>query len=122
EQTSAIHQITTGVRQLEEVVHQNVSAGVELASTAASLATQASTLEHLVGFFRVEHSRRPGPTQARPSASSPPTHSMTPPRPPVRALPTRAPAARPVADTPLDRRAPGGIVVNLDEDADFERF
>jgi methyl-accepting chemotaxis protein len=121
EQTSAIHQISTGVRQLEEVVHQNVSASVELAATAASLAAQSSTLEHLVGFFRVEHSR-PGPALARSSAPAQRTRPTTPPRPAVRALPARSPAPRPLSDSPVDRRAPGGIVVNLDEDGDFERF
>ncbi len=121
EQTSAIHEISTGVRQLEEVVHQNVSAGVELAATAASLATQAASLEHLVGFFRVEHSRSE-PIPARASAPTRPTHPTTQRRPAARALPYRSPAPRPASDLPVDRRAPGGIVVNLDEDADFERF
>ena len=117
EQTSAIHQISTGVRQLEEVVHQNVSASVELASTAASLAEQSSTLEHLVGFFRVDHSR-PSTAPVRPTAQA----RARVVRPAVRALPTRTPAPRPLSDAPVDRRAPGGIVVNLDEDGDFERF
>jgi len=121
EQTSAIHQISTGVRQLEEVVQQNVSASVELASTAASLTAQATTLERLVGFFRVDHSRQE-PAQARPAAPARPTHPATQRRPAGRALPLRSPAPRPAADSPVDRRAPGGIVVNLDEDADFERF
>ena len=93
EQTSAIHQISTGVRQLEEVVQQNVSASVELASTAASLATQASSLEHLVGFFRVDHSRHE-PAQARPSAPARPAHR-------------RRPAALPVGPCRPVRRRPG---------------
>jgi hypothetical protein len=123
EQTSAIHEISTGVRQLEEVVHQNVSAGVELAATAASLAAQASTLEHLVGLFRVDHSRHePTQTQAGPSTPVGPTHLTTPRRPAARALPTRSPEPRPPSESPVDRRAAGGIVVNLDEDEDFERF
>ena len=104
EQTSAIHQISTGVRQLEEVVHQNVSASVELASTAASLATQAASLEHLVGFFRVDHSRHE-PTQARPSAPTRPTHPSPPRRAAARAVPPRAPAPRP--DRGFARRSPG---------------
>jgi methyl-accepting chemotaxis protein len=119
EQTSAIHQISTGVRQLEEVVHQNVSASVELAETAASLAAQASSLEHLVGFFRVDHSRHEL-TRLRASAPARPTHPATPRRTAVRALPPRSPAPRPSPDSPNDRRAPGGIVLNLDDDADFE--
>lgn len=127
EQTSAIHQISTGVRQLDEVVQQNVSSSVQLASTAASLATQAASLEHLVGFFRVDNSRhepapaRP-PASARPPAPARPTLPALPRRPAGRALPTRPPAPRPAPNSPVDRRAPGGIVVNLDDDADFERF
>jgi methyl-accepting chemotaxis protein len=121
EQTSALHQISTGVRQLEDVVHQNVSASVELAATAASLASQATALEQLVGFFRVEHSR-PAPAHARlaaparpaqPAARGSSAHRSTPPRPP---------APQPAQDAPMDRRAPGGIVLNLDDDAEFERF
>src|SRR3954451_17139881 len=104
EQTSAIHQISTGVRQLEEVVHQNVSASVELASTAASLAEQSSTLEHLVGFFRVDPSR-PGPAPLRAHAQA----RAMPPRLAARALPSRTPAPRPINHSPDDRRAPGGI-------------
>jgi methyl-accepting chemotaxis protein len=121
EQTSAIHQISTGVRQLEEVVHQNVSASVELAATAASLSTQASSLEHLVAFFRVDHGRHE-PTPARPPARPRPTPASPPRRPAIRALPPRSPAPRPASDSPIDRRAPGGIVLNLDDDADFEQF
>jgi methyl-accepting chemotaxis protein len=128
EQTSAIHQISTGVRQLEEVVHQNVSASVELASTAAALAAQASTLERLVGFFRVDHTRHE-PAQRRPSAASLPAQpqqaaTLAPRHPAVRALPHRGPASgpRPNSDSPVDRQAPGGVVLNLDDDADFERF
>jgi hypothetical protein len=35
-------------------------------------------------------------------------------------LPRRSPTPRPTPDSPIDRRAPGGIVLNLDDDADFE--
>jgi methyl-accepting chemotaxis protein len=127
EQTSALHQISTGVRQLEEVVQHNVSASVELASTAAALATQATALEHLVGFFQLGHTH-PGPAGARPSASASPlarpAHPSAPrrPAPAARALPARPPASRLITDAPVDRQAPGGIVLNLDDDAEFERF
>ena len=68
------------MRQLEEVVQQNVSASVELAATAASLTAQATTLEHLVGFFRVDHSRqRAGPPAAfRPGQAGAPGDAPTP--------------------------------------------
>lgn len=115
EQNSAIHQISTGVRQLDEVVQQNVTSSVELASTASAMATQASSLEHLVGFFRMDANRMPAPPVSR---SSLPAAR----RPVARALPARPPQNRPAHNTPVDRRAPGGIVVNLDDDGDFERF
>lgn len=120
EQTSAIHQISTGVRQLDEVVQQNVTSSVELASTAAAMSTQAASLEHLVGFFRVNGSRA--------EAAPPRAVVHHPARPPVAPRPAaRAAAARPAAprrpvDLPVDRRAAGGIVVNLDDDGEFERF
>ena len=98
EQTTAIHQINVGVRQLDEVVQQNVTASVQVASTAGALASQASSLEQLVGFFRL--------------ADAPPTR-----RPP--AISPRPAPHRPRLEPP---RANGGIVVNLDDDADFERF
>ncbi len=121
EQTSAIHQISTGVRQLEEVVHQNVSASVELAGTAASLASQATTLEHHVAFFRVDVAA-PEPIQHHLAAPSRPTPSFRPARPAARPASSRPALPRPVPPAPVDRRAPGGIVVNLDDDAEFERF
>jgi methyl-accepting chemotaxis protein len=121
EQTSAIHQISTGVRQLGEVVHQNVSASVQLASTADALATQANALERLVGFFRVNHGRHELAPE-RPSAPARLAQPAAQRRPPVRALPARAPAPRPNQDSPIDHQAPGGVVLNLDDDADFERF
>ncbi len=133
EQTAAIHEISTGVRQLDEVVQQNVSSSVQLASTAASLATQATTLEQLVGFFRVTNGRvQSGGSRTRiePHAepmrypSGPSAHRLGgAPRPgsgPVRT--TRSlPGGRPAAD-PDPRTTDGGIVVNLDDDGDFERF
>jgi methyl-accepting chemotaxis protein len=120
EQTTAIHEINVGVRQLDEVVHQNVTSSLELASTATALASQATTLENLVGFFRLDTEgvnstpvRRP-PVRARPPASR---AIPTPPRP-SHAL---ASPSQPTNNS-NDRRNVGGIVVNLDDDADFERF
>jgi methyl-accepting chemotaxis protein len=120
EQTSAIHEISTGVRQLEEVVHQNVAAGVELASTAAALAAQAEALERLVAFFRLNQARSE-PAHA-PSAARPEHPARAQRHPAIRPAPARAPATRPAPDQPVDRQAPGGVVLNLDDDSDFERF
>ena len=132
EQTAAIHEINVGVRQLEQVVQQNVTASVELASTAGSLATQSASLEHLVGFFRLgepEHDESSSRHHHAPGhrGSTRPVQRLTSPAHPGR------PQAESSADrnsqphrttdgAPADRRSPGGIVVNLDDDADFERF
>jgi methyl-accepting chemotaxis protein len=126
EQTAAIHQIHVGVRQLEEVVQQNVSASVELASTASALAGQATALEHQVGFF---HTGGEPATQRPPARPTPAHPALTNgPRPaPGRALPAH-PASETSTSPPAHRagdhpeRPTGGIVVDLDDDTHFERF
>ena len=118
EQTSAIHEINVGVRQLDEVVQQNVTASVQLASTAESLASQSVLLEGLVGFFRIGADR--AEVEAPPRLGPAPTPRFPAARATSRALPTPRHAVNHAA-MPAPR-PPGGIVVNLDEDADFERF
>jgi methyl-accepting chemotaxis protein len=118
EQTSALHEISTGVRQLEEVVHQNVTASVELAATAASLANQANALEQLVGFFRLDSARHAAAHPA-PARRAAPALSARPDA--ARGATARTAPARPAAP-PVDRRTAGGVVLNLDDDAEFERF
>ncbi len=121
EQTAAIHQINVGVRQLDEVVQQNVSASVQLASTASSLAGQSGTLENLVGFFRLGEDEAHSPIRAARTITRPEA---------VRHPPARVLAPRRVEPhvTPRNDRLPGppqnagGIVVNLDDDDHFERF
>lgn len=54
EQRNAIQEINLGVSQLDEVVQQNAAASHELAATSGDLAGQASTLQRLVSFFRLE--------------------------------------------------------------------
>jgi methyl-accepting chemotaxis protein len=53
EQKEAIHQIHLGLNQLDQVVQQNASASLELASTASSLSSQSLNLEELVDFFHL---------------------------------------------------------------------
>ncbi|MFO0959076.1 MAG: methyl-accepting chemotaxis protein [Isosphaeraceae bacterium] len=104
EQTAAIQEISTGVGQLDEVVQQNVASSVQLASTAAGLASHSLMLERLVGYFG-----RPGDRAA--------IHARDAGRPPER------PGGRPASPERPDRRpAPSGIVVDLDDDTQFERF
>ena len=124
EQTTAIHEINVGVRQLDEVVHQNVTSSLELASTATALASQATTLENLVGFFRLGSGTATAGTHRPGSlAHRAPSATLNVSRPPSgRSLPTRlsAPAlGRPQTN---NSQTTGGIVVNLDDDAEFERY
>jgi methyl-accepting chemotaxis protein len=125
EQTTAIHEINVGVRQLDEVVHQNVTSSLELASTATALASQATTLENLVGFFRLgSNSEGNAPGHAttagyrRPPTATGSHGPVTP-----RALASNArPPALANSGAQAGHRAGDGIVVNLDDDASFERY
>jgi methyl-accepting chemotaxis protein len=139
EQMAAIREINVGVSQLNEVVQQNAAASTELATTSSDLAWQASTLQHHVDFFRLN-----GDLDAysghRPAASPPPSTSHRRlPSPPPRASAT---GLGPDAHSPSAQLAPhassasaagsashlgagqhgGGVVVNLDDDDNFERF
>lgn len=122
EQTGAIHQINIGVRQLDEVVQQNVSASVQLASTAGSLATQATSLEQSIGFFHLSDAGRSTAARRAARETPHPARRASEPRP-VRAQLSRPAGAPPEHNAPAPSNPrPGGIVVNLDDDADFERF
>src|SRR4029077_9611703 len=62
EQMAAIREINLGVSQLEEVVQQNAAASHELSATADGLASQATTLQELIEFFRIDTSGMDGQT------------------------------------------------------------
>lgn len=143
EQMAAIQQINVGLRQLEEVVQQNATASHELATTSEGMATQSRRLHDKVGFFRVstvidsqyDHAAiaPAGAAQVRPPAAA-----RRLPSPPPRGtaqgmLPdVHGPAhgQPPAHDTHGSLGTPpsgnsqhgGGIIVNLDDDEDFERF
>jgi methyl-accepting chemotaxis protein len=151
EQMAAIREINVGVSQLNEVVQQNAAAGHELASTSYDLATQSSTLQHYVEFFQLDgspgngrpgaslsppsppaHARRLPPPPSGPSHHSrggggvgPETHGPSPahlpPHPPNQGGGGAAlPGAGHVSNAPHSHA--GGVIVNLDNDDDFERF
>lgn len=61
EQEQKIDDIHHGMRQLEEVIHQNASGSEELAATSEELAAQAEQLLETVGSFSVEVEERPLP-------------------------------------------------------------
>jgi methyl-accepting chemotaxis protein len=139
EQTGAIHEINVGVRQLDEVVQQNAAASHQMASTATSLSGESADLEHLMAFFNVGADGARSNRNAR--ESNPRAGGMSEnvrPAPAVRRIqrttsltPRSGSGARALPGGPRPTRdgsgessgsGSGGIVVNLDEDADFERF
>jgi methyl-accepting chemotaxis protein len=148
-----------GVSQLEEVVQQNAAASHELAATSTDLASQSSSLQQRVDFFRLDTSSNgfqggvtapaPRPPLGRPT-SRPQTQThkrLTGPRqpalhppdgqqqtshtnanthtPPSAALPQHGPSSTAPPQPPAGGIATpqrGGVVVNLDDDDNFERF
>jgi methyl-accepting chemotaxis protein len=152
EQMAAISQINVGLKQLEEVVQQNAAASHELAATSRDLATQSYKLQDKVGFFHIhttsdsqfDHPTLPGASQLRLQGAS---HSSRPlPGPSGRAgtggresqgkAPSRPHGQPPAHETgtPGSHGAIGGppsgnsqqrgdgIIIDLNDDADFERF
>jgi len=159
EQMTAIREINVGVSQLEEVVQQNAAASHQLSATATGLASQSSTLQHQVDFFRLDTTGNgySGGADARErSHSGAAARAQVPATKPLPALSRRpagslgadghpgasssaGPSVRPTAATALPAHgapsgppAPpsnnigtpsrGGVVVNLDDDDNFERF
>ena len=147
QQRNAIQEINLGVSQLDEVVQQNAAASHELAATSGDLAGQASTLQRLVSFFRLE-----GGFDAM-SLPSPAYHAPSPHRSQFRHTSSRRHTSGGLGKggssgsasgsfsggSDSDWSSPkssgssssnsgggaansGGIVVNLDDDSDFERF
>ncbi len=142
EQRNAIQEINLGVSQLDEVVQQNAAASHELAATSGDLAGQASTLQRLVSFFRLEggfdsmslpspsfSAAARGGSHFRPSATRRTSPSF-------KRASNPSPASTNSADSDWGLHKSGGssgnsnnsgsntggIVVNLDDDSDFERF
>ena len=152
EQMNAIREINVGVSQLDEVVQQNAAASHELAATSSDLAFQASTLQHHVQFFQVDpesngqmppHHAPPPPPSPRPPGGHTPGRRLPPPhRPGPSGLgpDTHGPSPAHLPPHPpnhgggaSDTRGlggghmgggqhGGGVVVNLDDDDNFERF
>ncbi len=148
EQMAAIREINVGVSQLNEVVQQNAAAGHQLASTSYDLATQSSTLQHYVEFFRLDTASSNGPPAPPRPAPSPPAMTVTRRRPPPHRGPGNlghGPEGMGPSPAPLpphspmqgggnagqiglgqsgqsQGHSPGGVIVNLDDDENFVRF
>jgi len=143
EQRNAIQEINLGVSQLDEVVQQNAAASHELAATSGDLAGQAATLQRLVSFFRLEggfdslalptpysgggsprshfrsSARRFHSTVGRSSNSSGGTTSGS--GDSDWGTPSKSSGGGSQGGNSAGGGS-GGIVVNLDDDSDFERF
>ncbi len=159
QQMAAIREINVGVSQLEEVVQQNAAASHELAATSTDLASQSSSLQQKVDFFRLESTTNgyhgapvvPPPrthvTKPFPRTQTPTGRKLPAPRPALQHSPdgqqNNAIAATPGGSGPAapgsaqgntggSSQTPagpgvispqrGGVVVNLDDDDNFERF
>lgn len=144
EQMNAIREINIGVKQLEDVVSQNAAASHELAATSTDLALQSSNLQRVVEFFRLDDNafapppapstgrglerpasrglRRPSHRQASHAAEDSHHGSTNGPGSRGGHLPSPSSTAGhgpPPGAVPPPR---GGVVVNLDDDDNFERF
>lgn len=136
EQKTAIGEINIGINQLDEVVQQNASASLDLATTATALARQSTALDHLVGFFQLDASYLTppsAPATASPPRSAPRSAGAPAARPdsfkrrqptPIPPTSNSRPSLVPVPASELPSQdASGGIVLNLeDNDEDFERL
>jgi methyl-accepting chemotaxis protein len=143
EQRNAIQEINLGVSQLDEVVQQNAAASHELAATSGDLAGQAATLQRLVSFFRLEGgldsmslpspgfsgggqrshfrpstSRRFSSSFGRSSSPSSATSSSSS----TNSSDSEWTSPKSPSGSAGAAGSSGGIVVNLDDDSDFERF
>ncbi|MGK5080258.1 methyl-accepting chemotaxis protein [Janthinobacterium sp. HLX7-2] len=109
EQTIGIEQINMAIAQMDEVTQQNAALVEEAAAASQSMQEQAGELAHVVGFFKT------GNAVATPKLS--PVRSQTP-RAPV-APPARTPLPRParqaVAAAPAHRS-------NAAADSEWEEF
>lgn len=57
EQTVGVNQVNTAMSQLSQITQQNASASEELAATAEEMSSQATNLQEIMSFFRVEIAR-----------------------------------------------------------------
>jgi len=65
EQTVGVNQVNTAMSQLSQITQQNASASEELAATAEEMSSQATNLQEIMSFFRVDNGR----SHARPGVS-----------------------------------------------------
>ncbi|MCC7600798.1 MCP four helix bundle domain-containing protein [Janthinobacterium sp. FW305-129] len=95
EQTIGIEQINMAIAQMDEVTQQNAALVEEAAAASQSMQEQAGELAHVVGFFKtgnhVASAAKPNPVRAAPAAAkiAPPAARPAPARKAVAAAPAR---------------------------------
>jgi len=121
EQAQGIQQISLGLQQIDSVTQQNTAGAEETASVSREMSSSASTLQTLVGQFKLRKSKNGStlhPTIPRTEATSPNnpvavakvgglvgSPSMSPPKPVSQpaTLPIAKPAIKPVGTIPKPR-------------------
>ncbi|MDO8294176.1 MAG: methyl-accepting chemotaxis sensory transducer, partial [Gallionella sp.] len=66
EQSAGVGQVNTAMEQLNQITQQNASSSEELAATAEEMSGQATQLQNMMAFFKVE-----GGTAVAPAAHAP---------------------------------------------------
>jgi methyl-accepting chemotaxis protein len=69
EQSAGVSQVNTAMNQLNQVTQQNASSSEELAATAEEMSSQATQLQNLMAFFKVDGTS--GTTAVTPAVSAP---------------------------------------------------
>ncbi|WP_250645580.1 methyl-accepting chemotaxis protein [Salidesulfovibrio onnuriiensis] len=117
EQNSGADQINSALQQLDHVVQQNASASEEMASTSHDLADQASELQHIISFFKVDGGGRATPLRQAPKAQRK-QQQLPPAAPPKKKAAPAAPKRSAAAPD-----AGKGVALEMDmSDDDFEKF
>ncbi|MFA6014643.1 MAG: methyl-accepting chemotaxis protein [Gallionellaceae bacterium] len=89
EQSAGVSQVNTAMNQLNQVTQQNASSSEELAATAEEMSSQATQLQNLMSFFKVD-----GMVTSMPAAAVSVAHkTITSKSTPVRSVPKLALAA-----------------------------
>ena len=66
EQSSGVGQVNTAMEQLNQITQQNASSSEELAATAEEMSGQATQLQNLMAFFKVEGAANSAPVAHMP--------------------------------------------------------
>ncbi|WAJ27865.1 methyl-accepting chemotaxis protein [Antarcticirhabdus aurantiaca] len=128
EQSIGIEQINQAVAQLDQVTQQNAGAATEMTATAEALSGEAVSLNERAAFFKLEVAAVPQGSGAQVRHEAPAALPINAVPSDVRALQSRAQgfaANSATATKPISTvmsASEGGVRLDLDEDARFERM